>query len=81
MSKLLVGLNIEQRDKKKKSTKRVIIKFMPAMKALFVRCAAEQSCRQAPAAITVIIAPILHIDIDPGDRESDCGGIMEHVAV
>jgi hypothetical protein len=23
----------------------------------------------------------LHVDIEPGDRESDCGGIMEPVAV
>ena len=23
----------------------------------------------------------LHVDIDPGDREADCGGIMEPIAV
>ena len=23
----------------------------------------------------------LHVDIEPGDRESDCGGIMEPIAV
>ena len=58
---------------------------MPVTTHLPARSAVDLVCRKMPAAATATTAPTclssLHVDIEPGDRASDCGGIMEPIAV
>ena len=55
------------------------------MTALPARSAPGWWCLPVPEAPIGTTAPnclsSLHVDIEPGDRESDCGGVMEPVAV
>lgn len=58
---------------------------MGVVTALPVRYAADWLYLPEQAVTTAIIGPnclsSLHLDIEPGDREADCGGIMEPVGV
>ena len=55
------------------------------MKAFPAGTADIPSSRQARGATTEPLPQLpvfrVHLDIEPGDRESDCGGLMEPVAV
>lgn len=65
--------------------KKVTTRRMLATIALPARSVGVRWFLQVPEANTETTAPnclgSLHVDIKPGDRASDCGGIMEPIAV
>jgi|GEM_PF-4181494 len=61
--------------------KKAITKHMHVTTFLPVKSADGRFFLQGQGVIIVTTAPTAFQDINPGDRESDCGGIMEPVAV
>lgn len=65
------------------NTKRDITGITPAVRYSPAASAEGQWCRQAPGATIGITACLtsLHVDNEPGDRQSECGGIMDAIAL
>lgn len=65
--------------------KKDTIKHQGVTIVLLVKYVVDQLYLSAQGATIVIIAQtvfaVCHLDIEPGDREADCGGIMDPVGV
>ena len=73
------------RENKRKQYQRVITKRMPADRQLHLQVrpsvVPRRKARAATAGITVELSVSRHVDDEPGDRASDCGGIMDTIGV